>query len=105
MKLIEPVLAAEQTQAVDLGKEYGFAGGNFQNIGQLISNLMPPTFTFAMVVVLFYFLYAAYKFIAYAGNKEELAKARSMIVNSIVGFLLLMFVFILAQFIPQFIFQ
>lgn len=94
-----------QNQAVDLGKEYGFAGGNFQNIGQLISVLMPPTFTFAMVVVLFYFLYASFKYLAYAGNKEELAKARSMIVNSIVGFLLLMFVFILAQFIPQYIFQ
>lgn len=84
---------------VDLGTQYAFGGSKFQTIGQLISRILPIVFAVSGIVVIFWFLYAAIKYLTAGANKEEVAKARSMIANSLVGFLLLMLVFIIAQFI------
>jgi len=96
-----PTIYAQVTKpiGVNLSGQYGF--GWIDNAGQLFSKVIPIVFYLSSLIVFFYFLWAGAKYIYSSGNKEEIAKARAMIINSIVGFLLLMFVFLLAQVIPE----
>lgn len=97
----DPGTVQQQSIGVDLGTQFAFGGSKFQTIGQLVSQLVPVLFLVSGVVVVFYFLYAAFRYLMSGGNKEETAKARAMITNSLVGFLLLMVIFILARVVPE----
>lgn len=82
---------------VDIGQQYGFA--NVQTLGEGVNNLVRPAFSLAAAAVVFYFIIAAYKYLTSGGNKDELAKARDMIIHSIMGFIILMFTFLILQFL------
>lgn len=91
-----------QEQSVKLNSQYGFAGPKLQNLGDLTSIVITPLFTVSTIIVFIYFLYGAVKYMLSGGNKEEIAKGRAMIINGLVGFLILIFIFIAVQFIPDF---
>ena len=91
LSLIPPVYAA-----VDIGKEYGF--GDILTLGEGVNRLVRPTFSIAMAVVVIYFLAGAYKYLTSAGDKETVSGARSMITHSIIGFMILIFAFLVLQF-------
>lgn len=91
--LITPAYAAP----VDIGQQYGFA--NVQTLGEGVNNLVRPAFSLAAVAVVLYFIVAAYKYLTSAGNKDDLASAQAMITHSIVGFIILMFTFLMLQFL------
>lgn len=95
MSLIKPVLA------VDLGSNYGF--GNVASLGDFISSLTTPAFSIASALVIFYFLFGAFKWLSSGGEKEELAKAQQMITHAIIGLIMLMFLFALVKFMPEFL--
>jgi len=97
-KLIKPVYAAP----VELGKFYGFGGPQFSSLGQVIGNLLPIVFNVAVVIVVLFLLFAGFRYLTAGDNKEQTAKARAMITNSIIGFLLLIFLFLAIQFLFQF---
>lgn len=85
---------------VDIGTEYSF--GDIPSLGEGVNRLVDPTFSLATAVVIIYFLIGAFKFLTSGGDKEAVASARNMITHAIIGFIILIFVFIILQFIPQF---
>ncbi len=84
--------------AVELNKEYGF--GWVSSAGYFLGlYLVPIVFEIAGIAVLFYTVFAAIKYMTSGGDKEAVASARAMITHSIIGFLLLIFVFLFLQYI------
>lgn len=78
---------------------YGF--GNIGSLGELLSYLGNPIFSLAAVAVVFYFIIGAVKYMSSGGDKGAISAARAMIIHSIIGFILLIIVFILSKYIPQ----
>lgn len=56
-------------------------------------------FSIATALVTIYFLWGAFKYLVSAGNKEETAGARDMITHAIIGFIILIFAFLILQFL------
>ncbi len=82
---------------VDISKWYAF--GDLDNLGEGVDRLVLPAFSIAMVGVTFYFIFGAFKYITSSGNKEDVGKAQGMMTHAIIGFILLMFSFVVFQFI------
>lgn len=83
--------------SVDISKEYGF--GDLTSLGQGVDRLVYPAFSLALLTVTIYFVYAAFKYTISGGDKEAVGEARKMITHSIIGFILLMFLFIILNFL------
>jgi hypothetical protein len=79
-----------------------YAFGRYNSLGDLIAVLTPVIFSIAAIIVVLYFLYAAFLYISAGGGKDNIAKAQQMITHSIIGFVLLMMVYIIFQYILQF---
>mgnify|MGYP001615073996 CR=1 FL=1 len=84
----------------NIGDWFGF--GDIKSLGQGTQTLVLPFFSIAASLVVIYFLLGAFKYLKSGGNKEEVDGARQMITHAIVGFIILMFAFLILQFIPQF---
>ena len=84
--------------AVPLGGQYGF--GFDGTVGSYLKLFIGPIFEIAGLAVLFYTVFAAYKYMTSGGDKEAVASARNMITHSIIGIVLLIFVFLLLQYLP-----
>ncbi|MCL4366741.1 hypothetical protein M1563_01080 [Patescibacteria group bacterium] len=84
---------------MDLSTQYGF--GNITSLGQGVSLLTMPAFSIASVAVILYFLFGIFKLISSGGDKNAVASARNMITHAIIGFLILMLVFLIIKFIPE----
>lgn len=82
---------------VDIGKEFGF--GEIGSFGEGVSKLVTPGFSVASVLVIIYFLFGAFKFLSSGGDKEKIAEGRQMITHSMIGFIILMFAFVILQFL------
>lgn len=82
---------------VDLGQKFGF--GDIRSLGQGTSKLVTPIFSIAAVLLVIYFLLGAFKYMRSEANKEELEGARQMILQAIIGFMILIFVFFIIPFI------
>lgn len=86
-------------ELTDLSKQYPF---HFESLGALVSLFVGPIFNIATIIVIFLFLFGAFKFLTSGGDKEAVASARNTITYAIIGFVLLIMVFLIMQFIPQF---
>ena len=82
---------------VPIGDHFGF--GDITSLGEGTSKLAAPMFSLAAVIVVIYFLMGAFKFLKAGGSKEEVAGARAMIIHAIWGFVILMFCFLVLQFL------
>lgn len=82
---------------VPIGDCFGFGG--YRSLGEITSNLVMPTFSIAATLVVIYFFLGAFKYLRSGGNKEEVAGARQMITQAIVGFIILIFAFLILQFL------
>lgn len=83
--------------AIDISKEYAF--GQLQSLGQGFSFLVAPGFSIAAVAVAFYFIIGAFKYITSGGDDEAVAGAREMMTHAVIGFILLMFIFVAIPFL------
>ncbi|MBI2021475.1 hypothetical protein HYS93_01160 [Candidatus Daviesbacteria bacterium] len=92
-------LPIKTVYAVDLSEQFPF--GKYLTLGQGTQPLIGPIFNLAAIMVIFYFLIAAVRYILAGGDKENLAKARAMMYHAFIGFLLLILIFLVLQFIPQ----
>lgn len=97
ISLVNTVYAA----GVDIGDHYGF--GWYQSLGGLIQQLTNPAFAIAGVAVVFYVILGAFKYITSAGNKDTTKSARDMITHGIIGFILLLLIFLIMEIIPEII--
>lgn len=85
---------------VPINDYFGFGGPQgITSLGQATSKLVMPIFSMATFLVILYFLLGAFKYLRAGGNKEEAAEARQMISHAIVGFMILMFAFLILQFV------
>lgn len=91
---------AQNPSVVNLDKQ--FAYGNLTDFGSTLSHLALPVFGFAATMLVFYFLIAGVKFIVSEGDKASVQEAKRMITHSLIGFLLLILLFLIMRFIPQF---
>lgn len=98
--MIKETLAAT-TSAVDLQKAYGF--GYISNVGEAFSHLITPGFEIAGTALVIYLLIGGFRYITSGGEKEAVAGARAMITHGIIGFVLLILLFLVLKFIPEFL--
>lgn len=76
-----------------------FALGDIKTLGEGTTRLMRPIFSIATLLVVIYFLLAAFKYMKAGANKEDVEGAKQMITHSLIGFVLLMFAFLILQFL------
>ncbi|MDO8638583.1 MAG: hypothetical protein Q7R43_03335 [Candidatus Daviesbacteria bacterium] len=86
---------------IDLSTEYGF--GWIPSLAEGTKLMMGPAFAIAAAVVVLYFIIGGVQFLLSGGDKEAIAKAQKRITHAIIGFVLLMMMFIILQFIPEFL--
>lgn len=84
---------------VFIREHYGF--GDVLSLGTGIQRLTYPAFSIATLAVVLYFVIGAFKLLISHGDKGEVAAARAMITHAIIGFVLLIFMYLIFQFIPQ----
>jgi hypothetical protein len=82
---------------VNIGNEFGF--GNIKNLGEGTSILVTPVFSIAVVLVTMFFLYGAFKILKSGGDKNEVQAGRDAITHAIIGFVLLMGIFLILNFV------
>lgn len=97
VQAIGPCPTPPYPSGVPIGDCFGF--GQFGSLGDIVSKLVPVMFSVAAVGVVIYFLLGAFKFLMSGGNKEAVAEGRNMITHSIIGFVILIFVFLILQFL------
>lgn len=90
---------AQSPTPVDIKKDYAF--GEIESLGQSIQLLVIPAFSIATLAVVIYFLVGVIKLLISGGDKNAVASARAMITHAIIGFILLILMFFIFQFIPQ----
>lgn len=88
---------------VKIGDWFGF--GDIKSLGEGTQRLVAPIFSVAAVLVIIYFLFGAFKYLKAGGNKEEMEGARGMIQHAIAGFIILMFAFLILQFLLSSLFK
>lgn len=76
-----------------------FGFGQYSSFGQTTNQFVAPVFSIAAVIVIIYFLLGAFKLLKSGGDKEEVAGARNMITHAIIGFIVLIFAFLVLQFL------
>jgi hypothetical protein len=94
--LIPPAYAQD---TVNLADEYAF--GNIGSFGGLLHLIEPMVFVIASVAVVFYFAIGAFRWIVSGGDKSALEGARNMMTHAIIGFFMLILVFLLVQYLPS----
>ncbi len=82
---------------VDIGEKFGFGG--VTSLGKITGDLVPSIFSIAAALVIIYFLWGAFNYLKSGGNKEEVAAAQQMITHAIIGFIILIFAFLILQFL------
>lgn len=82
---------------VSIGQHFGFGG--LQSLGDATSKLVDPAFGIAAALVIIFFLWGAFKYLKSGENKEELSAAKQMIIHAIIAFIILMFAFLVLQFL------
>ncbi|MBI2011483.1 hypothetical protein HYS91_01810 [Candidatus Daviesbacteria bacterium] len=99
MKIID--LAIFQFAQVSIKDNYAF--GFLKSLGEGIGFLVGPTFMIATVSVSFYLIIGAFRFLISGGDKEKIASARGMITHAIIAFIMLILLFLVVQFVPNFL--
>lgn len=82
---------------VNIGDQYAF--GKVKSLGEGVGLLVNPAFSIATTLVVIYFLVGAFKLMTASGEKEAVGSAQKMITHAIIGFVLLMFSFLIFQFL------
>lgn len=93
--MISKVYAQEP---VKIGKEFGF--GDITSLGLGLDRLVPLAFAIAALMVVFYFLLGAFELIYSQGDKNAVAAAQAKITHAIIGFVMLILLFLVLQFLP-----
>lgn len=97
MILVKNVSAQGLNPKNDLSIEFDFA--KYTSLGNFTSALIPLAFSIAAMLVVFYFIIGAFELITSQGDKAHIVSARSKIYHSIIGFILLMVLFLVMQYL------
>lgn len=86
---------------VSLGEQFGF--GHVTSLSQGIGFLIPVGLSVAGTAVLIYFIWGAFDLVFSGGDKAKVQAARDKITHAIIGFMLLIFMFVIFQYLPEFL--
>lgn len=75
----------------------------YSDLGKFITNVIQLAFALAIVLVLIYLVWGAFDWITSGGDKDAVGKARSKIVNALIGIAVLAVAFALANTAAQFL--
>lgn len=75
----------------------------YKDLGNFITNVLTLAFTIAVLVVLVMLIWGAFEWITSGGDKEAVGKARSRIINALIGLAVLAVAFALATVAAQFL--
>ncbi len=75
----------------------------YKDIGVFIGNVIQLAFAVALLLVLIYLVWGAFDWITSGGDKEAVGKARSKIVNALIGLAVLAVAFALANVAAEFL--
>lgn len=89
-------LASGERQIKDI---FGF--GDISSLGVGLDRIIPLVFSLAAILVVFYFLLGAFELVYSEGDKNAVASAQAKITHAIIGFILLIFLFLVLQYLPQ----
>ncbi|MBU1031460.1 pilin [Patescibacteria group bacterium] len=90
-------------RGISISNCFGF--GKFTSLGEVISEIVPIMFSVAGAAMVLYFLFGAFKYLQSRGNKEEVAAAQNIIIHAVIGFIILMFAFLVLQFLLSSLFN
>lgn len=101
LELISKVYAQDKHPegSPKITEQFGF--GNIGSLGDFTKLLIPTAFGIAAMMVVFYFLIGAFELITSQGDKAHIVSARSKIYHAIIGFILLIALFLVMQYVPQ----
>lgn len=83
--------------AGDISSQFDFA--TFATLGGFAYKLINLAFSIAALMVVFYFIIAAIEIINSQGDKAHLVSARSKIYHSIIGFILLIVLYLIIRYL------
>lgn len=69
----------------------------FTDLGTVISNILTIFFSIGVIMVLIFLILGAFDWITSGGEKENVAKARSKILNALIGLAILALAFLIAR--------
>lgn len=72
-------------------------GGGYRNIGAFLSNIITIGLTLGIIAVLIMLVWGAFDWIMSGGDKDAVGKARSRIINALIGLAVMAVAFALAQ--------
>lgn len=84
-----------------LGLPATFKFSSSSKLGDILSGLFEIAIFLAAFLAFFWFVWGAFQYIFAGGNKENLAKARARITWAIVGLIITLLAFLIAQFTQQ----
>ena len=97
--LAPAVLAQDVNIGINKGVLKGVNPGN--RPGGVLTQALTIIFVIAALAVLFYLILGAFQWITSGGDKDKVAKARSGIVNALIGFALLALAALIVQVVGQ----
>ena len=74
----------------------------YSNLGEFVSNFLTLVFGVGVLLVLVMLIWGAFEWITSGGDKEAVGKARSKIINALIGMAVLAIAFALARVAGQF---
>lgn len=77
----------------------GQFGLGYDSLGAAVSLLVVPAFSIAAMMVVVYFLIAAFELITSQGDKAHIVSARAKIYHAIIGLILLLVLFLFLQYV------
>lgn len=97
--MIDKLIPTAYAAPINLQDNYGF--GYIPTVGDAFSHLVGPGFAIAGTALVIYFLVASFRYIVSSGEKEAVAGARAMMTHSIIGFVLLILMFLVLKYLPE----
>lgn len=85
----------------NISDQFGFGklGGEELSLGLLVNMLSVTAFSVASMMVVFYFIIASFELITSQGDKAHVVSARSKIYHSLIGFVILIILFFVMQYL------
>ena len=84
---------------IDFGNLESNAAPRFsgRSIGYIISSALPYVFTFAGITLLIFLIYGGFSFMSAGGDPKSIERAKKIITNSFIGFLVVFFAYWIVQ--------
>lgn len=79
------------------------SGIGFRSLGNFITNTLSLAFAIAILVVLVMLIWGAFEWITSGGDKDAVGKARSRIINALIGLAVLAIAYALARVAAQYL--